>query len=198
MAQSPSKNKPSSSDEKGKRKASDSDSESSDPKKPRNDFESKLDSLDAKISILDKKLKVLDKLSLLDEISMNLKINSERVEALAKENTILNKKVKYLEVENENLHIQLKKQYLVIHGIEEKSREDTRATTCQFIQNKLKLNNIDVDSAYRIGFNNSKLRPIRVRFVKLSERDLVWANRSKLEKLFFINEDPPFQTRQNH
>jgi len=58
---------------------------------------------------------------------------------------------------------------------------------------------ISFDTAYRLGkFKSNFRRPIRVRFLAMCQRNLIYANKNKLLPPFYINEDLPFSIRKDH
>jgi len=58
---------------------------------------------------------------------------------------------------------------------------------------------ISFDTAYRLGkFKPNHRRPVRVRFLAMCQRNLIYSNRNKLTPPFYINEDLPFSIRKDH
>jgi archaellum component FlaC len=103
--------------------------------------------------------------------------------------------------ENEDLRKELYKMNLIIEGIHDPVGEDDDA-----LYAKVKLFICDVvgeditfDTAFRLGHQKPHFRrPIKVRFLSVIQRNLVYSNRSKKAPPFYINEDLPFSVRRDH
>jgi hypothetical protein len=58
---------------------------------------------------------------------------------------------------------------------------------------------ISFDTAFRLGQQKPHFRrPIKVRFLSVIQRNLVYNNRTKKAPPFYINEDLPFSIRRDH
>jgi len=58
---------------------------------------------------------------------------------------------------------------------------------------------VPFDTAFRLGkYVQSKRRPVKVRFLSMSQRNLIYNNRSKVTPPFYINEDLPFSLRRDY
>jgi hypothetical protein len=84
-----------------------------------------------------------------------------------------------------------------------REEEDCKEKVAKVLASNLKVDNAEIDCAYRLGnAEKSKkfggTRPIFVKFVKKADRDRVWANRSKLKGTsIIIKEDLPIEVERN-
>lgn len=73
---------------------------------------------------------------------------------------------------------------IVILGLPENMSYSTFSVAIHFFKTKLKLRNLDVETAYRKGSSPSDdsgyIRPLVVRFSRLADRNLVWRRRNKI------------------
>jgi len=99
-----------------------------------------------------------------------------------------------------NLHVSISN--LIFTGL-----EDTEAETeseCQqnisyCLTHHLKIKTISIDTVHRLGeYVESRARPVKVKFVKQSDRQKVWENKMLLPPTIFIHEDSPKSTRHHH
>ena len=121
--------------------------------------------------------------------------NSKEISKLQSEMSVLKKA-------NERLNDQLCKLNLIYHGVPDSEHESPEELYDQ-------LNNIvfvknPIDTAWRMGkFTKSKIRPIKVRLVKvrflsLHSREEEYKNCKNLNPPFHINADLPKSTREAH
>jgi len=144
----------------------------------------------------------LKKLDALDDIKAVLKSNSESIEYLHSSNITLQNKVKTLRIQNERLDAQLRKQNVIVFGLTEVEKQTNLELVMQvdnFFESKLRLPNIEIDTVHRLGKSAPNLtRPVKVRFVKLRDKERVIANRKSLAPPHYINDDLPNDTRMDH
>ncbi|CAL8126972.1 unnamed protein product [Orchesella dallaii] len=58
---------------------------------------------------------------------------------------------------------------------------------------------INIESFHRIGkYRATQTRPIRIKFSKISDRNLIYHNRGEIEPPIVIKEDLPFSTRRDY
>jgi len=103
--------------------------------------------------------------------------------------------------ENELIQIELKKLNLVFMGIQDDLEEsqDQLYTKVQSIISKTTPLDIPLDTFYRLGyFNSAKNRPVKVKFTSMTQRNIIYSNRSNLLPPNFINEDLPYSTRKSN
>jgi archaellum component FlaC len=112
----------------------------------------------------------------------------------------INSSVNELKSENDFLHKELNKLNLVLFGLDESSEsEDNLLSQIVKLFADLTTDLVQIDCAYRIG--NSKpnsVRPVKIRFMSLSHRNLIFSNRSKLPSPLTLKDDLPFEMRRNH
>lgn len=103
--------------------------------------------------------------------------------------------------ENELLWCQLSKINLVFGGIPDSDKE-TNNDLCAKISNVIKYvtgSDIQFDTAYRVGKpTHTGQRPVKVRFLSMYDRNLIYESRFKASRPTFINEDLPFSMRRDH
>lgn len=72
-------------------------------------------------------------------------------------------------------------QNLVFTGLREEKDKTPLATVSEFIKSTLKIKNVDIDVAYRLGAapeeDSTYIRPLVVRFARVSDRTKVWKNK---------------------
>jgi len=143
-----------------------------------------------------KKLQKLDTLEAkINTISADIQSNSNYVCKLMTENKQLCEKVKSLEKSNQFLHCELNKHNIVLHGVPESNTETAETIATEFFKREMNVTP-EIDIAYRIGAKKvDKIRPIKIKFVKLKERNLVWRERQNLEKPYYVTEDLPIEVR---
>jgi hypothetical protein len=90
---------------------------------------------------------------------------------------------------------------LILSGLKDSATELQQPLTSEFerILQFITSANIKIDCAYRLGkYQTSHNRPIKIRFCKMSDRNLVWNCKKNLEKPLYLNEDLSPGTRQIH
>lgn len=156
-------------------------SRSSDKQPTLNDINDKLDD-------------ALNKLQTLDLIKLEL-------ENQRKELTVLRETVSQLKSDNEYLTKELLKVNLVISGIEDyetESYDDLFSEVVKTFKNICD-EKVYIDKVYRLGkYRSDFCRAVKVRFCKMSDRDLIWSCRMQSKNPIFINEDLPASTRKAH
>jgi len=98
------------------------------------------------------------------------------------------------------MHCELNKNNLMLFGLPEDASESVENCVYQLFRTKLSLQP-EIDIAYRIGSANEnncadKPRPVKIKFVRVRDRNEVWNARVNLEKPFYINQDLHFEVRQ--
>lgn len=118
-------------------------------------------------------------------------------------NTVTNIEKAIVEIcdESEIVQIEIRKMNLMMSGVTDdgnESEEDLRIKATLIVKT-LTGKPIQFDICHRVGKHRPSLtRNIRIRFNKMSDRDLVWSNRMKSKPPIYINEDLPPVTRKAH
>ena len=172
-----------------KRQFEDSENENAEPtvKKSKPDsFEQKMELM---FSVINNKL---------DKITATIEKNCIEIEQLSNENKRLNLLVRDLQKTNDQLSVELKKNQLLVFGVPEStnSANDINKVTDLF-NKQMGLKGIDIDIVFRIGVLNGKPRPLKVKFVRMRDRDTVWMAKSKLTYPLSIKEDLPYNIRKD-
>jgi hypothetical protein len=106
-----------------------------------------------------------------------------------------------LELENEDIRKELNKINLIVEGIpdtEDETEDELYGRVKYFLSNQIE-QDVSFDNAYRLGKPRPDYRrPIRVRFMTMLQRNIVYQNRSKAKHPFYVNEDLPFTTRRDY
>jgi hypothetical protein len=105
-----------------------------------------------------------------------------------------------LEREHEDMRKEMGKINLIIQGIPDTvdETEDELYSRVKIFLLKQVEDDVSFDSAYRLGKPKPHYRrPIRIRFMTLLQRNLVYESRNKALPPFYINEDLPFATRRD-
>lgn len=129
--------------------------------------------------------------------------NNIIVKQLRQEKFELKKKLEFLEKEHEMMHREVKFQNLILSGLPdspEENEEQLRNAVSKLIKN-ITQKDIPIDTVYRIGKYDPKPethRHIRVRFFSHFQRNLVLSAKMKTPAKIYINEDLPFNVRQDH
>lgn len=153
---------------------------------------------DAFIMALQNK-KVLEQL----EKSMNQKLQRELadIKQLLQERDdrikVLEKKIDFLESQNENLEQYTRRNSLRIYGMEESEHEDIFDAVIKLFQNDMDLETqpADIDRIHRLGKKKSdgKPRPVIVKFATYRQRNFVFKAKSRLKNYsngkVYVNED---------
>ena len=143
----------------------------------------------------------LHKLNMLDEIKSTLEDQKTTITNLSTAVATMDQEVTQLKNENERLEKELKKCNLIFSGISDDQNEDESVCLDKIKQqiNHLKVRGVTLDTAHRLGtFKIGTTRSIKVKFLKLSDRQKVWDARKNLPSPVYINEDLPQQTRRHH
>jgi len=102
--------------------------------------------------------------------------------------------------ESKMIQIELKKVNLIIVGVFDVQNEPEQQLYSKIKSVIAETTDLDVpiDTYYRLGnFNIVKPRPIKVRFISVRQRNLVYNNRSELSPPIHISEDLPYTTRRS-
>lgn len=112
----------------------------------------------------------------------------------------LSNKVDKLSTENEFLHKEINKINLVLCGVGDPGTQenpDQLYGVVHEILSKLNQQEITFDTVTRVGaFAPDKCRPVKIRFLSMTQRDLSFNNRKNLQKPLYLNEDLPTGTRK--
>ena len=142
-----------------------------------------------------KKLDKLDKidniLCRVDQLQENISKQSDKISHLAEENGSLKAEIRQLDVYKQrviDLEIYTKRNNLIFDGVKQSSEKESYMDSEIKFHNILdKLNihnptNIDVETVHRLGKKfPGKPQPLIVRFVKFSDRQMVWSKRFGLK-----------------
>jgi len=117
----------------------------------------------------------------------------------------LETRVSKLEDENDRLSVEIRRKNILFMGVadsKDETDDDCKAKVENIITNKLELEDIEIDIAYRVGrFQEQKERPIKIHLVLQGDRNLIFAAKAKLrknddqDKAIFIVEDLPNNVR---
>jgi len=107
--------------------------------------------------------------------------------------------VDHINGENELIQTELKKVNLILCGVD----DDPHETEPQLHSKNMGVfaivtpHNFPIDTYYRLGnYSDTRKRPIKVRFLSIAQRNIVYDNRSKLSPPLYTNEDLPYNTRR--
>jgi len=109
--------------------------------------------------------------------------------------------VNRLGLEQEYLQKEINKVCLIFDGLPDSAdeSEDDLYRNVKLFMSELVDEDISFDTAYRLGkYKPNFRRPIRVRFLAMCQRNLIYSKKSKLHPPFYINEDLPFSIRRDH
>jgi len=109
--------------------------------------------------------------------------------------------VHVLETEQEFLQKEINKLNLIFEGIPDSAdeNEDTLYSRVKVFISEISKDDISFDTAYRLGtFKPNYRRPVKVRFLAMCQRNLIYSKRSILHSPFYINEDLPYTIRRDH
>jgi hypothetical protein len=109
--------------------------------------------------------------------------------------------IEKLEQQNDELRKEMSKINLIIDGIPDTTTEsdDELYSRVKIFLTEIVDEEITFDSAHRLGkYVLGHRRPIKVRFMTMVQRNIVYQNRAKAVPPFFINEDLPFATRRDN
>jgi hypothetical protein len=98
------------------------------------------------------------------------------------------------------LQRELNRQNLILFGLEESSEsEENLMAHVLSILKLLTKEAIPIDTVFRIGkINNRSTRPVKIRFLSISDRNIIFNNRSSLPDGYALKDDVPFEIRKNH
>ncbi|CAL8068128.1 unnamed protein product [Orchesella dallaii] len=152
-------------------------------------------------------LQQLTKLKKLDNIESmikdSIKAQNERITNLESDNLQLNQKVRQIQRDYEMILKELREKNIIICGVED-SADENEDTLFNIINDLLPENPedetpINIESFHRIGkYRATQNRPIRVKFSKISDRNLIYHSRGEVEPPIVIKEDLPFSTRRDY
>jgi len=151
--------------------------------------------------LLDDMDEIKNKLNRLDDIAKLLTIHDKRI-------TELETEVNHLKEANSNMLKQIREQEsllasnaintnrinLIYSGITDAPNENDMELRGKVFENTGNKENIDV--LYRLGkYKDGSCRPVKVRFVTMSERNLAWAKKKTLKHPIYAAEDLPKSVR---
>ena len=119
-------------------------------------------------------------------------IKEDEVSTLRNKNNMLQNEINNLKLRTDDNEQRSRNSCLLIHGIDEKPKEDTDIIIMEVIEKELgiKLNDDDIQRSHRLGpVNNSrntrsntvKPRPIICRFLKFTTRQKIYFSKRKLK-----------------
>lgn len=122
------------------------------------------------------------KFDIKEEITKAVSDLTSKIEETHKKITELEKENKTLKKSLEEAHKQIKKNNLIIFGLEESEDEDVYETVVKFIKEKLKVqvNKSEINHIYKFG-NREKIRPTVVKFVSFHRKIDVLRNAYNLK-----------------
>jgi flagellar biosynthesis regulator FlaF len=128
---------------------------------------------------------------------------SKQIEKLSSKNQVLSKTVNDMKLENEQLHNEVRKHNLIFCGVPEHENESTEQLKNSINQTISKITNskstIQTDTIFRMGQKKDNFnRPIKVQFMKMEDRNLIFQKRLASKPPVFINEDLCKNTRRDH
>jgi len=155
------------------------------------------------LEIILQKLAKLDKLENIETLIQNsIKSQNSRIANLESENKKLNTKVQQIQRDNEMILKELRERNIIICGIQDdadETDEDLVNAINRVMPETDDDNEITIESFYRIGpYKADRNRPIRVKFQKLSDRNLVYYNRNEIDPSIYVKEDLPYSMRRDH
>jgi hypothetical protein len=162
------------------------------------------DNLDipSEIGKINRALEIMNKqLQTISTITITLAKQAKQIEKLNLQNQALSKTVNEVKSENEFLQNEMKKINLVFSGVPE-VRNETEVQMNKVINkiiHDITGSKLEIDTVFRIGKPRDKFnRPIKVRFTKMSDRNLVFEKRTGTTPPIYINEDLSYITRRDH
>lgn len=78
----------------------------------------------------------------------------------------------------------MRRKILLVHGLPEKKDEVLRDTVLKLFTDTMKIPNVSADYlvvCHRLGFTQSRTRPVLVRFLKMEHRHTIWDNKTTLK-----------------
>jgi hypothetical protein len=137
----------------------------------------------------------------LREIKSLVSSHGQRINVVEERVEHVESAVTKLSQDNEDLRKEINKMNLIIDGIPDPVGEDEDALygrVKMFICGIVK-DDISFDTAFRLGqYKPNHCRPIKVRFLSMVQRNLVYSLRSNTSPPFYINEDLPYSIRRDH
>jgi hypothetical protein len=99
------------------------------------------------------------------------------------------------------MYAEINKINLILSGLKDSATELQQPLTSELerILRNITTANIKIDCAYRLGkYQPDRIRPIKIRFCKMSDRNLVWSSKKNLEGPLYLNDDLSPGTRHIH
>jgi hypothetical protein len=159
------------------------------------DIPSEIDKINRALEIMNKQLQTIT------TITITLAKQAKQIEKLHLLNQDLTKTVNEVKNENELLQNEMRKINLVFSGVPEmrNETEDQMNKVINKIIHDTTGSKLELDTVFRIGKPRDKFnRPIKVRFTKMCDRNLVFAKRTGTTPPIYINEDLSYITRRDH
>jgi len=136
----------------------------------------------------------------LENVSKVVRGQRKTISKLRDEVKQLRSEVDYVKEENAKLRREVTGHNLIMSGVEENgdsTREKDTARVFQIIKNKLNMEPM-TDFADRIGpKKDDKPRLLKIKFVTVREKDLVWKNKKKLGHPYYLSLDLTPEQRTN-
>jgi hypothetical protein len=114
---------------------------------------------------------------------------------------MLNDKILELVTDKGHVYQEMNKMNLILSGIPDCLSEtgDQLSLKVKSFLNPIVRNHIEVDVAYRLGnYTPDNNRRVKIRLLKMSDRNSVWSARENTTHPHYINEDLSFNMRQAH
>lgn len=147
--------------------------------------------VEAKMEFLFEKIKIEMK-SQTDEITNSIKQSFEgKIAELEEKNHELNKKIEELEEKTKFMERQLKRNNILVHGVEQKENEKLiDAIIAVFKEANIVLKKEDINSVRRMGDKSKEKRPVLICMNSFSTKLMLLKNKRKLTD-HYITEDYP-------
>jgi CRISPR/Cas system CSM-associated protein Csm2 small subunit len=132
---------------------------------------------------------------------LNISTHDRRISNTEVKVDYIESSIEKLEQQNDELRREMSKISLIIDGIPDSATEsdDELYSRVKIFLMSIIDEEITFDNAHRLGkYILHHRRPIKIRFMTMLQRNIVYQNRSKAVPPFFINEDLPFATRRDN
>jgi len=109
---------------------------------------------------------------------------------------------KVVEIEDRVVQLErlAREKNVIMHGLEDSDDENWQKTTAivsEFLKNSFGIGHNIVDIAERLEkFRRDRVRPIRIKFIRLYDKKMIMIEKKKLDKPIYINADMSLQDRK--
>lgn len=131
-------------------------------------------------------------------ITTKVNSNSKQIGELKKQSVFFDTRLKTLEKQAEALESEVREKNIIITGLNDNDREDTRDLfqKVSTIFRDITQMNIRPDKVYRIGkYNQGFHRNVRVKLLTVSEKDIIMDQRRRIKPPMYFNDDEPYTIR---